>query len=215
MAGKFITFEGGEGAGKSTQIRRLAGHLSRSGKAVAITREPGGTPTAEAIRRFLLSGHAKPLGSDGEAVLFAAARADHVDKLIRPALAAGEWVLCDRFLDSTHAYQGTTDEADAAFLEALDNAAVGDTRPDLTLILDVPVDVGLARIADRLARAGSAPDRFEQDETDRHEKRRRAYLAIAAAEPDRCVVLDANRSEDEVADAVWKAVSERLIDKAA
>ena len=208
MAGRFITFEGGEGAGKSTQIRLLAERLKNAGTTCVITREPGGTATAEAIRKMLLSGLAQQLGVDGEAVLFAAARADHVERVIRPALAAGQWVLSDRFFDSTHVYQAN---ADPSFLDALDRVAVGRTRPDLTVILDISAEVGIARAAARIAAAGTAPDRFERDDIALHEERRRAFLEIAAAEPDRCAVVDASQSEAEVARAIWRAVDERLI----
>ena len=214
MAGKFVTFEGGEGAGKSTQVRRLAERLATTGRRVVVTREPGGTPTAEAIRAFLLSGIGPALGAAEEAVLFAAARADHVERVIRPALAAGTWVLSDRFADSTHAYQGASGAADADLLDALDRVAIGRTRPDLTIILDVPVEVGLARAAERLA-GGEALDRFERDDAATHEARRRAFLAIAAREPRRCLVVDAAQPEDAVADAVWRAVAARLLDEAA
>lgn len=214
MAGKFITFEGGEGAGKSTQIGRLADRLRAAEHAVVVTREPGGTPTAEAIRKVLLSGAGKRLGPDGEAVLFAAARADHVDRVIRPALQADTWVLCDRFSDSTRAYQGTGGVDDAT-LKALERVAVGRTQPDLTLILDLPVKVGLARLARRHRQAGEGADRFEADDTEQHERRRRAYLAIAAAEPERCVVIDASGNEAATADAIWQAVSARLLAQAA
>ena len=213
MAGKFITFEGGEGAGKSTQIRRLAARLAATGRSVATTREPGGTPVAEAVRRFILSGRAKPLGAEGEAILFTAARADHVDRLIRPALAAGEWVLSDRFTDSTRVYQGGA--VDRGLIEALERLAAGATRPDLTVVLDVPAETGLARVAARSATSGNGPDRFEGDDLAVHEARRQAFLAIAAAEPGRCVVVDATRTEDEVAEAVWQAVSVRLLEEAA
>jgi dTMP kinase len=213
MAGKFITFEGGEGAGKSTQIRRLAARLAATGRVVATTREPGGTPAAETIRRLLLSGLAEPLGPEGEAILFAAARADHVERVIRPALAGGEWVLSDRFMDSTHVYQGATGGVDKGLLDALDRVTVGRTRPDLTIILDLPATTGLSRLSSRLA--GDAPDRFEREEVDLHERRREAYLAIAAAEPERCVVIDATRSEDDVAEAIWRVVFNRLLERAA
>ena len=208
MAGKFITFEGGEGAGKSTQIRLLAERLKARGTTCVLTREPGGTATAEAIRRLLLSGLAEQLGVDGEAVLFAAARADHVEHIIRPALDAGQWVLSDRFFDSTRVYQAT---ADASFLDALERVAVGSTRPDLTIILDIPAEVGMARVAARMVSAGTKPDRFERDEIALHEKRRRAFLRIAEDQPERCVVVNAAQSEAAVAAAVWRAVEERLI----
>lgn len=208
MAGRFITFEGGEGAGKSTQIRRLAERLKAAGCFVTVTREPGGTPKAEAIRKLLLSGGAKQLGPEGEAVLFAAARADHVDKVIRPALAEGQWVLCDRFSDSTRVYQA---EIGTEMLDGLDRVAVGRTQPDRTYILDVPASVGLTRAAARGAAAGEAPDRFEQDDSARHEARRRAFLEIAVRHPERCVVVDATRSEDEVAGAIWSDVEAKLM----
>lgn len=210
MAGRFITFEGGEGAGKSTQIRRLATRLADAGKAVATTREPGGTPTAEAVRQVLLSGTLQPLGAEAEAVLFAAARADHVDRVIRPALARGEWVLCDRFADSTRVYQGVIGGVDAAILDTLDRVAIGGTRPHLTIVLDVPADVGLARVARRAAASGSAPDRFERDAVVLHECRRQAYLDIAASDPARCVVIDGTETEDRIDNEIWQAVSTRL-----
>lgn len=209
MTGKFITFEGGDGAGKSTQIRRLAAALVATGRKVTQTREPGGTPAAEAVRQLLLSGAAKSMGPDGEAILFAAARTDHMDKIIRPALSAGEWVLCDRFIDSTRAYQGAGGGVDERLLRALERVAVGETRPDLTIILDIPVEVGRERIHARHG-ADRDADRFEDEEHGLQEKRRQAFLDIAEAEPDRCVVVDATQTEDEVAHAVWKAVSTRL-----
>ena len=215
MAGKFITFEGGEGAGKSTQIKRLAERLEAAGRAIVVTREPGGTPMAEEIRGMLLAGLAEELGPDGEAVLFAAARADHVERVIRPALRTGKWVLSDRFSDSTRVYQGVGGGADGGILGALDRVAVGRTQPDLTVILDLPVETGLARAARRMETSGKTPDRFERDELALHEARRQAFLAIAKAEPDRCVVIDATQSEDSTAHDVWQAVTKRLIDKAA
>lgn len=208
MTGKFITFEGGDGAGKSTQIRRLATALAARRITVTLTREPGGTAVAESIRRFILSGRAEPLGAEGEAILFSAARADHIDCVIRPALARGEWVLSDRFSDSTRVYQGVTGGADARLLRALDRVAIGNTHPDLTFILDVPATVGLARVR---ARAGSAPDRFEGDEIALQEQRRQAFLDIARREPERCVVIDAAQPEDAVAAAIWSAITARLL----
>lgn len=215
MAGKFITFEGGEGAGKSTQVRRLAGRLTDRGLTVATTREPGGTPTAEAIRRAVLSGQIRQLGADAEAILFAAARADHIDHLIQPALACGEWVLCDRFADSTRVYQGTIGGVDGKLIRALERIAVGHTKPDLTVILDVPAEIGLARVNDRLAASGELADRFESDGLDLHERRRQAYLEIAEAEPDRCRLVDATQPEEVVADAIWEAVQTRFGSEAA
>jgi dTMP kinase len=215
MAGKFITFEGGEGAGKSTQIKRLADRLEAAGHAVVVTREPGGTPTAEEIRRMLLAGLAEQLGPDGEAVLFAAARADHVERVIRPALRTGKWVLSDRFSDSTKVYQGVGGGADDGVLEALDRVAVGRTQPHLTILLDLPVETGLARAARRMEQSGKVADRFERDDIALHEARRQAFLAIAKAEPNRVAVIDAAQSEEATADAVWKTVTSRLFERAA
>jgi len=215
MIGKFITFEGGDGAGKTTQIKRLAASLTATKRTVTTTREPGGTPTAEAIRRLLLSGFAEPLGVEGEAILFAAARSDHIEGVIRPALNRGDWVLCDRFSDSTTVYQGGIGGADEKLLRALDRVAIGETRPDLTLILDIPASIGLARVHDRLVGLNEKPDRFEAEDLARHEERRQAFLDIAAKEPGRCVVIDAARTEDDVAAAIWNAVSSRLLGEAA
>ncbi len=214
MTGRFISFEGGDGAGKSTQIRILAARLQASGRTVITTREPGGTPTAETIRRLLLSGIAEPLGVDGEAVLFAAARADHVERVIRPALQRGDWVLCDRFVDSTRVYQGAAG-ADEALLNALERVAVGTTRPDLTFILDIPASLGLERVRARLVAVGAPPDRFEGEALAQQEKRRQAFLAIAARDPGRCVVIDGTQKEELVAHAIWQALAERLLNEAA
>ena len=211
MAGKFITFEGVEGAGKSTQMRFLASYLRNAGFDVIVTREPGGTPMAEAIREVILSGAVKDLGPESEAVLFAAARADHVDRVIRPALQRGGWVLCDRFTDSTWVYQGTADGAEPALIRALERVAGGDTRPDLTFVLDLPAHVGMARTEAR----EEAPDRFEAEEASRHELRRKAYLDIARGEPERCVVIDAQRPPEDVAEAIRRLVDVRLLDRAA
>ncbi len=203
----FITFEGGEGAGKSTQIRRLAERLRATGRDVVTTREPGGSPTAEVIRDFLLSGRARPLGTVGEAWLFAAARLDHVVATIRPALARGAVVLCDRFADSTRVYQGAAGGIDAGLIDHLETVAVDGTTPDLTLVIDVPVEVGLGRVA---LRSGTAPDRFEADDVAVHEARRRAFLAVAAFDPARCVVVDGSRGVDEVAAEIAAVVADRL-----
>jgi dTMP kinase len=211
MAGKLITFEGGEGAGKSSQVKHLAAQLTAANYEVVTTREPGGTPTAEAIRQFVLSGLATELGPRGEAALMAAARADHVEHVIRPALAAGKWVICDRFIDSTRVYQGGPNGAEDSYLDALERISVGATRPDLTIILDLPVEVGLARLAARNAETGGAPDRFERDGVGLHEARRQAFLAIAGREPQRCVVIDAAAAEQTVAAAVFAAVKARLM----
>lgn len=206
--GRFITLEGGEGAGKSTQAARLVAALGEAGIPAIATREPGGSPGAEALRRVLLAGIAEPLGPTAEAVLFSAARIDHLDRTIRPALAAGTFVVCDRFADSTRAYQGALGNVDPRLIRALERVTIGETRPDLTLVLDLPAEVGHARAARR--RSG-APDRFEAEALDFHKALRRSFLDIAAAEPDRCAVIDATGSPDEVAAAIWAAVETRLL----
>jgi len=208
MRGKFITFEGGEGTGKSTQAAMLALRLESLGLRVLLTREPGGSPGAEIIRHVLLSGAAKPLGPEAEAMLFAAARDDHTRCAILPALEAGQWVICDRFADSTRVYQGALGEVDQRLIKALERVSLGELYPDLTLILDVPVALGLKRAARR--RGGANPDRFEAEAIDFHDKLRQAYLALAAAEPDRCVIIDAAAPKEKVARQVWKAVNSRL-----
>ncbi len=208
MKGKFITFEGGEGTGKSTQAAMLASRLESLGIGVKLTREPGGSPGAEIMRHVLLSGAAKPLGPEAEAMLFAAARDDHIQCTILPALDAGKWVISDRFADSTRVYQGVLGEVDHRFIKALERVSVGDLRPDLTVVLDVPAEVGLRRAAGR--RGGANPDRFEAEQLDFHERLRQAYLMLAAAEPDRCVIVDASAPKKMVAKRIWQAVSSRL-----
>ncbi|TLG71574.1 dTMP kinase [Methylocystis sp. B8] len=212
--GRFITFEGGEGVGKSTQLARLAEHLRECGFEVVTTREPGGTPKAERLRNFLLSGRAAPLGPLAEAALFSAARADHVESLIAPALNRGAWVLCDRFADSTRAYQGARGGVDAKTLALLERAAVGETRPDLTIVLDLPAHEGLARAASRRD-GGDEVDRFESEKPDFHEELRQAFLDIAESESERCCVIDAARSVDDVARAVRAFVHDRFLAHAA
>jgi dTMP kinase len=208
VSGRFITFEGGEGAGKSTQIQRLLQRLQRAGIKTLTTREPGGSPKAERIRESVLSGAAKAFGPFAEALLFSAARLDHLEHTIRPALARGEFVLCDRFADSTRAYQGALGRIDAALIDGLERAVVEDTRPDLTFVLDLPADVGLARAAER--RTGAA-DRFEGEDIAFHEALRRAFLDIARQAPQRCVVVDANRPADLVEADIWRVVEQRLL----
>jgi len=208
MRGKFITFEGGEGTGKSTQAAMLGARLESYGLAVQLTREPGGSPGAEIIRHVLLTGAAKPLGADVEAMLFAAARDDHVQYTILPALRSGKWVVCDRFADSTRVYQGILGQVDQKLINVLERVSVGELAPDLTVILDLPVQVGLERA--KLRRGPAQADRFEGEGADFHERLREAYLAIATREPDRCVVIDAIASKDVVADAIWQAVQSRL-----
>ncbi|WP_375454703.1 dTMP kinase [uncultured Methylobacterium sp.] len=212
--GVFITFEGGEGAGKSTQVSRLAATL-RARRTLVTTREPGGSARAEEIRAALLAGIAKPYGPFAEALLFSAARIDHLDRLIRPALRGGEVVLCDRFMDSTRAYQGAAGGLDAATVAALERVVVGRTRPDLTLVFDLDPEIGLARARARGAGQGqgqgqAAPDRFEAEAMAFHARLRAAFLDIAKAEPARCALIDAALSPDTVADAVRQAVAARL-----
>jgi dTMP kinase len=208
MRGRFITLEGGEGAGKSTQAERLAARLRTHAISVAVTREPGGSPGADIMRHVLLSGAAKPLGPVAEALLFAAARDDHVRTVIAPALAEGRWVICDRFIDSTRVYQGVVGKVDAKLIRSLERLTVSDVMPDLTLMLDLPANVGLARAAKR--RGGATADRFEAERLDFHAKLRQAFRAIATAEKDRCVLIDATRSVDRVADDIWAVVHARL-----
>lgn len=201
--GLFITFEGGEGAGKSTQIKRLADKLRRKGYDTLVTREPGGSPGAEALRHVILSGAAEPFGPRMEALLFAAARSDHVEQVIRPAVERGAVVLCDRFVDSSRVYQGAAEE-DRAFVGVLERVAVNGLMPDMTLIFDIDAEIGLGRAAAR--RGAGEADRFEKETLEIHQRRRAAYLEIAAAEPDRCLIIDAAASEEEVEDMVTAAV---------
>jgi dTMP kinase len=206
--GQFITFEGGEGSGKSTQIKMLADRLATEKLRAVVTREPGGSTGAEIMRHLVLSGMGKLLGPEAEALLFTAARDDHVHTVIKPALEQGVWVLCDRFSDSTRAYQGRLGQVDPRILNALERVTIGDLKPDLTLILDVPVEIGLQRAAAR--RGTGAPDRFEAEEISFHQKLRDAYRRIAEDEPQRCVLIDANADADAVAAKVWAALRERL-----
>ncbi|MGZ8400935.1 MAG: dTMP kinase [Methyloceanibacter sp.] len=206
--GRFITFEGGEGSGKSTQAGILANRLSRAGRKVLATREPGGSPAAEEIREVLLSGRVWQFGPFAEALLFAVARADHVENAIGHALLEGKWVVCDRFLDSTRAYQGATAGVPRSLISALERLTVDGLLPDITFVLDIPAEAGLARVAQRLE--GGAPDRFEGQELMLHERVRRAFLDIAEEEPDRCIVIDASQPEAMVAEDVWEVVLQRL-----
>jgi dTMP kinase len=208
MRGRFITFEGGEGVGKSNHAGLLADRLKALGIGVVLTREPGGSPGAEAIRHVLLSGVAKPLGAETEAILFAAARDDHVRTTIEPALASGRWVISDRFFDSSRVYQGTLGQVDPKLLRALERITVGELRPDLTFILDVPTEVGLARANKR--RGEGAADRFEAESPEFHKQLREAFRDIALSEPLRCVLIDATEPRPAVAERIWKVVSDRL-----
>jgi len=210
MKGRFITFEGGEGAGKSTQIGRLKNRLEALGHPVLVTREPGGSPLAEEIRSFILDGHAKPLGPFAEALMFAAARIDHLDKTIKPALKNGTIVLCDRFADSTRAYQGSSGTIDPSLIDNLERVTLAGTKPDLTFILDLPAEVGLARAGERRARKGEGADRFEDEALSFHQSLREAFLRIAQESPQRCAVINADQPADEVEAAIWSTLRERL-----
>ena len=206
--GRFITLEGGEGVGKSVQAKRLEERLTALRLAVVRTREPGGSPGAEALREAILTGFATDFSPAGQAFLFAAARIDHLDKTILPALVSGAWVVSDRFADSTRAYQGAAGNLPSEFIASLERLTVGANRPDLTLILDLPPEIGLQRAAER--RRAEPADRFESEGLPFHQTLRRAFLDIAAAEPERCVLIDADGSEQAVAAAIWSAVEKRL-----
>ena len=204
--GRFITLEGGEGAGKSTQIARLRAWLEGRGKTVAATREPGGSPGAEMIRKLLVEGPAERWDGVTEALLHFAARRDHLRTTVWPALKRGTWVISDRFADSTRAYQGYGHGLDLAMLERLYGVAVGDFRPDLTLVLDLPIDVGLARAA---ARQGTET-RYESLPIEFHRRVKAGFLEIAKREPSRCVVIDAAQDIDTLAAMIARTVSDRL-----
>jgi dTMP kinase len=208
--GYFVTLEGGEGAGKSTVAAALAMRLGGSGRDVVLTREPGGSPGAEALRKVILSGFARQFGAPAEALLFTAARIDHLDTTIRPALARGAWVICDRFADSTRAYQGVLGAVDLGLIAALEEVSVGPTRPDLTVILDVPAEVGLARVQARRP-PGSVADRFEREGITYHQSLRQAFLDIAAQAPERCIVVDATRPVAAIEAQIWQAIRLRLL----
>lgn len=208
MRGKFITFEGGEGSGKSTQARLLGERLKTLGVGVKLTREPGGSPAAEVIRHILLSGAAKPLGAEAEALLFAAARDDHLATTIRPALEKGIWVISDRFADSTRVYQGVLGHVDPRLIKRLERIIIGDTWPDLTIVLDVPAEEGLQRA--HVRRGEGAVDRFEGEAAEFHSKLREAYRQLVASEPGRCVLIDATQPREKVSEQIWTLVNERL-----
>ncbi len=203
--GRFISIEGGEGAGKSTQAGLLVAALDRAGIPARATREPGGSPGGEAIRRLLLEGEGERWDAIGETLLLVAARRDHVARVIGPALAQGVWVVSDRFADSTMAYQGYGRGVALAELAALHRFALGDFAPDLTVILDLPVEIGLARAAAR-----SAADRIERLDRGFHEKLRQGFRQIAAENPIRCILIDATGDQQTVHRAVVQAVEQRL-----
>jgi dTMP kinase len=204
--GKFITLEGGEGVGKSTQIRRLIARLTEQGREVVATREPGGSPGAESIRDLVLRGSADRWSPVTETLLMYASRRDHIERVIAPALAAGKWVVCDRYADSTRAYQGAAGGVDPAFIAAMETHVLEDVRPDLTLVLDLDPKIGLARAMDR----AGAEMRFESKGEAFHLRLRQAFLDIAAKEPARCAVISAAGSLDEVEALIWSAVQDRL-----
>jgi len=200
--GRFITFEGGEGTGKSTQVARLVDRLRAQGREVIRTREPGGSHGGEAIRELVVRGSADRWSARTELLLMFAARSDHLERTILPALEAGHWVVCDRFADSSRAYQGLAGGAEAAFVEALDRHVVGRDQPDLTLVFDLPAEVGLERA---LARA-QEDTRFESKGIAFHQALRQAFQAIVETHPERCLLIDATGSVDEVEARVWAAV---------
>ncbi len=206
MTGRFITLEGGEGTGKSTQIRRLAAALEKKGIAVLCTREPGGSPGAEEIRTLMVEGEPGRWDAVTETLLAYAARVDHVARTIGPALLADRWVISDRFNDSTFAYQGVGRGLARETIRRIDSAVLDDFAPDLTLILDLDVKTGLQRA---LARSG-AENRFEKFGVEFHEKLRQAFLDIAKRSPERCRVIDASGTEEQVAEAIFTAVSRRF-----
>lgn len=208
--GLFITFEGGEGAGKTTQIKKIAETLRGQGREVVTTREPGGTPEAEKIRDLLVRREGGAWTPEAEMLLLFAARHIHVEQLIKPALAAGKIVVCDRFTDSTRAYQGYGHGLNLAMIESVNRAVLDGFGPDLTFILDVPVDTGLARAGGRLKKDGSGEDRFERLDKAFHERLRQGYLDIARKEPQRCVVLDGLQPKEKITDRVINEVLDRL-----
>lgn len=205
-AGRFITFEGGEGAGKSTQVALLGERLRAAGHEFIATREPGGAPGAMDIRRLLVEGAVDRWEPFSELLLHNAARHEHVQKTIAPALAAGKWVICDRFADSTMAYQGYAQDVDHDMVARINRAAAGDVWPDLTIVLDLAVADGLARAEGRR----DVEDRYERMGAAFHERIRDAFLAIAKAEPERCAVIAAASDVDRVAGEVWDTVQTRL-----
>lgn len=206
---RFITLEGGEGTGKSTQSRHLVAALGAFGVSALATREPGGSVGAEYIRKLILDPERPDLSALSETLLFYAARNDHLDTLIRPSLAKGIWVVCDRFSDSTRAYQGALGLVSDTQFAVLDNLVVGQTVPDLTLVLDLPAEVGIRRAEQR--RGYGKLDVFERQSLKFHEKVRDAFLAFATAEPGRFAVIDASGDEENVRQRIWAVVSERLL----
>ena len=209
---RFITFEGGEGVGKSTQVKRLLAALSHRSVEAVRTREPGGTPKAEAVRAFILQGRSEAWGPGAEAVLFAAARLDHVNQLIAPNLEGGRWVISDRFSDSTRAYQGLTGGVDVKLIDALEVLALNGHTPDLTIVLDMDPELAFRRVLERETEAVLAEtgDRFEKEDLDWHRRLREAFLEIARKNPRRCAVIPANQSEDALHQEIWDLLMRRF-----
>lgn len=205
--GRFITFEGGEGTGKSTQIKRLAAALEAKKIAAVVTREPGGSPGAEEIRNLVLTGDPARWSPLTEALLFYAARADHTERKIKPALDEGKWVISDRYSDSSYAYQGGGRGLARETVRRIEAIAIDDFKPDLTIILDMDVELGLKR---SIGRRGNTETRFEEMDLSMHERMRKTFLDIARRNPQRCVVIPADREIDEVSDAIWQTVKKRF-----
>lgn len=211
-AARFITFEGGEGVGKSTQVKRLLTRLNRNSVAAVRTREPGGTPKAEAVRAFILQGRSESWGPGAEAVLFAAARLDHVNQLIAPSLDAGKWVISDRFHDSTRAYQGLTGGVDDKLIRGLEALALNGRMPDLTLVLDMDPEAAFKRVQERELEGAlvATGDRFEKEDIEWHRRLRDSFLDIARDNPERCVVIPAAQSEDALEQEIWDTITRRF-----
>ncbi len=209
---RFITFEGGEGVGKSTQVKHLLNRLSHSGINAVRTREPGGTPKAEAIRSFILQGNSESWGTGAEAVLFAAARLDHVNQLIAPNLASGKWVISDRFHDSTRAYQGLTGGVEPRLIDALEELALDGHAPELTIVMDMDPALAFERVEQRALETGIpvSSDRFERENLEWHQNLRQAFLDIAKDNPNRCFVVSAEGDELELANEIWSIVRKKF-----
>ena len=209
-SGFFITLEGGEGTGKSTQIKKLAALLEEKGRAVVVTREPGGTPEAEKIRNLFTQRDGGNWTPVAECLLLFAARNMHVERLIKPSLADNRIVISDRFTDSTRAYQSYGHGLELDFIESLTQLSIGGFEPDLTFILDMDTEKGLGRAKERIAETGSGEDRFEQLDISFHERLRKGFLEIAERNPDRCVIIDASRSVEEIAEEMGRVALERI-----
>lgn len=205
MRGQFITFEGGEGAGKSTQVKALVARLRDQGLEVVQTREPGGSGGAEALRELLVTGEAGRWSPISETLMMYAARANHLEQTIRPALERGAWVVCDRFSDSTRAYQGAGGGVSTTFIDQIDQAVVGKDQPDLTLILDMPIEVGLKRALSR----GDNENRFESKGLDFHQRLRQDFIDRAASDPQRYHVVDADKTIPELGEDIWRIITGR------